>query len=407
MVSVSEAWIASALDQIRGNIAAGNQKGNVEGLLARRILEDDPRLGLQWTVDCDGAWMQGVYDPSNLGNVAALAYTIQHTGSTAWLSELDSGLQRATARDPATAGAGSALHDPAVLVGLCVGSRLLSDRSAQYATWCASVIRTLSSAPGRRSDPMWMYAAQLSQGDARKLLVDLNAPLIHRAGIDWWFRKPENRGVGDACALALLRQSVVEQTLSEPLPQLPAHQAALLWRCLREAVSQTASAALQTSASIAHVLRQFEPSMKRWRWDGEQLLHPIRWSIRSEREVQDILWLMLRPIAPDLEDEDTLPKFGHSTYKADFGIPSLALLIEAKFARAAGDFKKIEKEVLEDLIPYLKHPNRYREVLVFIYDDSCSVQNHDTTIRALRGVPGISDVIIACRPSQLPTSAEQ
>jgi hypothetical protein len=88
-------------------------------------------------------------------------------------------------------------------------------------------------------------------------------------------------------------------------------------------------------------------------------------------------------------------------------VPSLGLLIEAKFARSAADFKAIEKQVLEDLVPYLKAPERYREVLVFIYDDSCSVQHHDTTIRALRSVAGISDVITVCRPSQLPTAAKQ
>ncbi len=142
--------------------------------------------------------------------------------------------------------------------------------------------------------------------------------------------------------------------------------------------------------------------MKRWRWDPEKLQNPVRWSIRSEREVQDILWLMLRSICPDLEDEDTLPKFGHSAYKADFGIPSLALLVEVKYARSAADFREIEKQVLEDLVPYLKTPERYREVLVFIYDASSSVQEHDTTVRALRSVPGIADVIVVSRPSQLP-----
>ncbi|WP_407675286.1 hypothetical protein [Paraburkholderia sprentiae] len=30
------------------------------------------------------------------------------------------------------------------------------------------------------------------------------------------------------------------------------------------------------------------------------------------------------------------------------------------------------------------------------------MQQHDTTIRALRSVTGISDVLVVCRPSQLP-----
>lgn len=150
------------------------------------------------------------------------------------------------------------------------------------------------------------------------------------------------------------------------------------------------------------MLEQFEASLKRWRWDSQELKSPIRWPIVSEREVQDILYLMLRPVFLDVEDEDALPKFGHSTYRADFGIPSLGLLIEVKYARSSAAFKDIEKEVLEDIVPYLQTPERYNRIIVFIYDDSASVQVHETTARALRRVPGISGVVIVSRPSQLP-----
>jgi hypothetical protein len=408
MVPVSERWVALALDQLRANIASANQIGNVEGLLARHILYPDSRMGLQWTVDCDDEWMKRFYDPTNLGSVAALAYTVVQTGLFTWRGELEAGMQRATARDPKAAGPAAALHDPAVLIGLCLGARALQDRSNQYTTWCSSVVRDfLALAAGRRVDPMWAYAAQICSTERPSLPLDVNAPLTHRAALDWWYRRVENRPSVIVSNLVALRRSIVEDLLSEPLPQLPGHQAALLWRCLRDAISEVAASTLQTPATISCLLRQFEPSMKRWRWDTEDLQRPIRWPIRGEREVQDILWLMLRPVAPDLEDEDTLPKFGHSTYRADFGIPSLGLLIEAKFARSAADFKAIEKQVLEDLVPYLKSPERYREVLVLIYDDSCSVQNHDTTVRALRSVAGITDVVIVCRPSQLPTAGQQ
>ena len=123
--------------------------------------------------------------------------------------------------------------------------------------------------------------------------------------------------------------------------------------------------------------------------------------------MQDILWVILRSAFPDLEDEDTLPKFGHSTYRADLGIPSLCLLIEVKFARSAGEFKEIEKQVLEDIVPYLRSPERYGQVLVFIYDDSCSVQEHETTRQALASVEGVADVLIASRPSHLPPAADR
>ncbi|MGH8728999.1 MAG: hypothetical protein ACREV9_12795 [Burkholderiales bacterium] len=401
---MSKIWIATALDRLRADITAANQIGNVEGHLARHLLNDDSRLGIQWAVDCDEVWVQGSYDPSNLGNVASLAYTMAHTGNRALLQALEAGLKRAAARDPKVAGHGAALHDPAVFIGLCLGAKVLADRSTQYLTWCAAMTRQLAQGPrGSRSDPMVAYASSLCTANTVTPHLDLQAPLVQRAALDWWYRQPKHHSKGSIELLTALRTSVVEHVLSEQVEHLPAHHAALLWRCLRAAVSQTTAAVLQTPATIVHALRQFETSMKRWRWDSEQLQCPVQWRIRSEREVQDILWLMLRPICEDIEDEDTLPKFGHSSYRADFGIPSLGLLIEVKYARSATEFKAIEKQVLEDLVPYLKTPDRYREVVIFIYDASSSVQQHDTTARALRSVPGITDVIIVCRPSQLPT----
>jgi hypothetical protein len=128
---------------------------------------------------------------------------------------------------------------------------------------------------------------------------------------------------------------------------------------------------------------------------------PIKWQITQEREIQDILWLILRSYFPDVVDEDTLPRLGHSTYRADFGIVSLKLIIEAKYATSRDDFKKIEKEVQEDCVPYLRDL-RYESIIVFIYDESSSVQEHDTTRRALLEIPGVVGVVIASRPSQLP-----
>ena len=102
-----------------------------------------------------------------------------------------------------------------------------------------------------------------------------------------------------------------------------------------------------------------------------------------------------------IRNTGTLPKVGHSTYRADFGIPSLGVLIEVKYARKGSDFKTIETEVMIDSVAYLHGVTAYREIVVFIYDASASVQEHDTTAAALRGIDSISDVIIVSRPGQL------
>lgn len=112
---------------------------------------------------------------------------------------------------------------------------------------------------------------------------------------------------------------------------------------------------------------------------------------------------MLRSVFDDVVDEDTLPKLGHSSYRADFGLPRLGVLIEVKYIRRATEFKDIEQEVMVDSVAYLQNTDRYRELMVVIYDESTSVEHHDQTRRALQSIESISDVIIVSRPGRLPT----
>jgi len=399
---VTVTWIADGLARLRADVASANTSGNVEGLLARYIVGNDPRLGIVWGIDCEEVWLHRSYDPSSLPTVAALGYTVASHTDAALLGALDDGMQRAAARDPFLAGPGAALHDPAVLVGLALAARRFIGEKNEYANWLGKVLGAMRRDAAARTDPLVAHAAQLCGVKITPPVLDLDAPLGYCAAFDWWLDHGAPSGVVTADQRLALRASIVERTLTEDVGRRSAHQAALLWRVLRAAVSEETSAVLRTRATVTHVLNQFESCLRRWRWDSSDLRTPVRWPIRSEREVQDILWLLLRGMFHDLEDEDTLPKFGHSTYRADLGIPSLALLIEVKFARTAADFKTIEKEVLQDIEPYRRLPERYREILVFIYDDSCSVQEHDTTRRALRSLPGVAEVLIASRPSHLP-----
>lgn len=404
---MTELWIAEGLDRLRADIAANNTSGNVDGLLAMHIVSGDPRLSIVWGVGCGKVWLQRSYDPSQLQCVAALAYTVALQRDTTLLSPLNEGMQRATSRDPALAGHGAALHDPAVLIGLALAAREFRDLHQEYTAWMSQVLGAVTRARSTRTDPLVAYAAWLCNVSHSSPPFDLDAPLGYCAAFVWWLDQCAKQGYIGAGQRLALQSSITERALTEPVVRRPAHQAALLWRALRAAVSDETSLVLRTKSTVSSLLSQFETCLRRWRWDSEDLRTPIRWPIRSEREVQDVLWVILRSIFHDLEDEDTLPKFGHSSYKADLGIPSLGLLIEVKFARSAADFKGIEKEILEDLVPYLRSPERYREVLVFIYDDSCSVQVHETTKRALQTVAGVADVLVVSRPSHLPTLEQQ
>ena len=161
---------------------------------------------------------------------------------------------------------------------------------------------------------------------------------------------------------------------------------------------------LLSRTHLSLLLRRFPAAMRRWRWDsGDRVREPIHWPITSEREIQDILWLVLRSVFDDVIDEDTNPKVGHASTRADFGIPSLRLLVEVKYVYegTTAEFKKIEQEVMIDSVAYLQRATLYDEIVVFIYDSTASVEHHELTRDALIKVPGIADVIIVSRPGVL------
>ncbi|MFF0700196.1 hypothetical protein ACFYVC_07820 [Streptomyces tendae] len=127
-------------------------------------------------------------------------------------------------------------------------------------------------------------------------------------------------------------------------------------------VTASVDEALMSSSHVSVILNRFEAAMRQCRHDGDDLDNPISWPIASERKIQNILWLMLRPVFDDLVEEEPLDRINHSTYRADFGAPSLALLIKAKYTRKASDFKSVEKEIYYDYVGYLSE-TPYRNMI--------------------------------------------
>ncbi|OBA49807.1 hypothetical protein A5789_30400 [Nocardia sp. 852002-51101_SCH5132738] len=223
------------------------------------------------------------------------------------------------------------------------------------------------------------------------------------AGWQWLATHPGSQVLKDAEEVRSLRSRLVAGLALGQAESASAPRAALLLEAVGRMVTTSVNDIVLNTSHVGVLLGRFSDAMRQWRYDGDNLAKPIRWPITQEREVQNILWLMLRPVFDDLVDEETLRKFGHSTYRADFGIPSLGLLIEVKYARRASDFKEFEKEISEDYVAYLTDNYPYEKLAVFIYDESASVQEHGTTRNALLKLPHITDVVIASRPSHIPT----
>jgi len=77
---------------------------------------------------------------------------------------------------------------------------------------------------------------------------------------------------------------------------------------------------LRDEASINSLIR----ALRRFR----ECCQFVREPPKAERDVKDIIWIMLRSQFDRVDRDDTLPRFGAKSYKPDFGVPELGVLIE-------------------------------------------------------------------------------
>lgn len=306
-------------------------------------------------------------------------------------------------RDPFPGDRVSFLHHIGILEGVRLAADAVRSRLPEFVDWLGGTLADARRIPADAwHDLMQRHVLAELTGEPFLLHDFVEASDLELVALSYMFASGTAKTDRPADYFHRFQERAVQTLLRTDLTEIDVPQAAL-WLHLGESiVTATADQLVVTASQVSLVLSRFEAAMRRWRWDSDELQNPVRWSVSSEREVQDILWIMLRAAFEDVIDEDALPKVGHSTYRADFALPRLGLLVEAKYVRTITDFKNVEQEVMIDSVAYLKETNRYKEIIVFIYDESSSVEHHDQTRRGLMNVPGIVDVIIVSRPGVLP-----
>jgi hypothetical protein len=61
--------------------------------------------------------------------------------------------------------------------------------------------------------------------------------------------------------------------------------------------------------------------MGRWTFELEKRTvnsAVARWDVENEYHVQNLLWAVLAPLFPDIDDEENLPSIGHKKPRADW-----------------------------------------------------------------------------------------
>lgn len=158
-------------------------------------------------------------------------------------------------------------------------------------------------------------------------------------------------------------------------------------------------------AEVCDLLRGATSGLKKWTWESKPRTktspEPRKWHVDNEYHVQNLLWLILAPIFPDLNDEDATPKVGPVQPRADIGIPSLRAIVEAKFMRSSDAPKDMIEQIAEDASLYLVPGSRYETVIPFIWDDSRRTEHHAEMVRGLRQIAGVADAVIISRPGSM------
>jgi hypothetical protein len=172
--------------------------------------------------------------------------------------------------------------------------------------------------------------------------------------------------------------------------------------------SRLAQIALSTPTrrDLLALLQAVGRGMKRWTFEHTKRTansEIARWDIENEYHVQNLLWAVLAPVFPYLEDEENLPSIGHKKPRADLGIPSLRTIIEVKFLRGRGQraLADITEEIAADASLYLSRTADYDNIIAFVWDDAAQTEQHHELRQGIETINGVTAAVILPRPSSM------
>lgn len=157
---------------------------------------------------------------------------------------------------------------------------------------------------------------------------------------------------------------------------------------------------------VCRILARVPAALRRWTWEERARTRggePRKWHIDNEYHVQNLLYLLLAPVFPDLTDEDYTPSVGQMHPRADLGIPCLRLIIEVKFMRSSHSPQDMIEQIAADSGLYLVENSSYSQIVAFIWDDSRRSEQHDLLRAGLRQLRGVVDAVIVSRPGSMTT----
>lgn len=288
-------------------------------------------------------------------------------------------------------------RDGVAVLGLSLAIRALPDAES-LRQWLEDFItKALNTLPSDTWEGSLISAARIVLDPAQesvllpKLKGEVAAALCERRLIGSYV------GRGEAASEAITRMDGVEEG--------PARAAVLLVafdRLLKDNIP--ARLANIEIRDVCRIVQGLPRTMKRWVWDETKKTPrsvPGRWDIENEYHLQSLLWAIFAPIFDDLDDEEYLKSIGQLKPRCDLAIPSLNLIIEAKFIRPGTSFAKIIGEIAEDVTIYLRSDTPWRHLIAVVWDDGARTEEHHEFLNGLRNIDGIVDAVVIPRPAKM------
>lgn len=275
------------------------------------------------------------------------------------------------------------------LAHVCLG--LAARERPWLATWHDQVL-------ARTADtiqPAWLAGGgRVARGHAGVCAPELRVALASR---------------GSATSTDAEPNAVLEALLRGELPEDAFHAqvllAALAWTRRAAPIALPGQA---TPEIVARLLAEAPRALQQWPWEDKSKTKNSRaakWHIDNEYHVQALLWAMLAPVFPDLRREEYAPQVGPIQPRVDFGIPSLRLLIEAKFARTRAALKETVNEIAQDNSNYFTTLGAYDRLLVFVWDNGAHSEDHALVSEGMRKYDRVVDAVIVSRPGHMTDGA--
>jgi hypothetical protein len=298
-----------------------------------------------------------------------------------------------------------ALVDPIILLGIFAGAEVAASEElrARFIDWLKRVIDDVKKITYSSQWQSALFGAVFRRATGDSNLLETASPLWLAAGLV----APGICRVRDEQAADVLKESLdyADESMDE-------FEAALRLVALNWAQGRALDLNLHalTGSDVARVLRNVSQVFLRWTWEekprtARRHAEARKWHIENEYHVQSLLYTVLKPIFPELDEEKYLASTGRYQPRADLCLPSLQLVIEVKYWYQGGSIKDITEQVASDHSLYLRADSPYRTMIAVIWDECGRIEEHREFERGLSGMMNMQSVIVISRPSMMAKTA--